>query len=225
MSNQTDVERQKRRERVKDFVLRGVTNLNQISAALGVGYQAIKNDVEFILENWVRDSIKTSRRKAAKLQEMWLFSAHESITAWERSKQQAETVTIDYLKRKCPDCKGTGFQQDQETWCESCKGDGTITSERINRRVTGQSGAPAHMANYQKALENVGKLSGVYSKETKVQNKSTLQVQINDNRQVNLSNAPAGLLLDAKAAMFRLLQSQESVQEEISVEANKENGK
>ena len=200
----------KRRLKVEEFMMRGLSDLHAIAARLGVSHVTIYQDQRWIREYWLKRDIKTSRIRQTYRIKQLEFAAYESITAWERSKQNAEEITTEYIPRACPDCKGNPGMKDgvegATEWCMTCDGNGKILTERMTKRVKGKSGDPAHMANYQSAIREIAKIEGHYPtvlRPKKLVNNQELHI----HQGIDLSKAPPELILRAREAMLQLQQS------------------
>lgn len=125
--------------------------------------QCLKRIRAIIQEDFREDTIADFERRIKQLEDV----QGKANLAWERSKENSEELRIQYVKVKCPDCKGTGMQEDGETWCEKCDGKGTVTDEVISRKVVGQAGDPRFLSLVNECTKEIARLKGHYPERGK----------------------------------------------------------
>ena len=200
----------KRRRRVEDYLLRGLTDQNSMSVALGVSQGTISLDVKEIHGRWLREEIKVSRLKRSRRVKQLEFAAQQAIDAWERSKQNAEEISTVYTPRKCADCKGTGIQDEiTGNWCLTCNGDGKVMTEVVTKKIRGQVGDAVQLRLFKECVVEAAKIEGSYVRKAAAKSNGE-GGSLGINIQLDLSKAPPDLLLQAKAAYLRLTESMES---------------
>jgi hypothetical protein len=205
------VEVRKRRQRIQEFILQGITDQSQLANILGVSVPTISKDQAFIRGEWLREDIKRISEERSLYIRRMLFGASQAYSAWERSKQNEETITTEYIRKTCPDCKGGGFElnikgEPSENWCSRCEGNGEIMLENVVRRVTGQAGDPSLLGEYRKFMEDAAKIRGVLPRERKGKQGLT-NIELHRHVNYDFSRASPELVLEAKRACLRLKES------------------
>lgn len=225
----------RRRRRVSDMLLRGVTSQEQMAARLGVSQPTIALDVRAIYLSWVEGDIKRAVEKRARRVRQLEFAASRSFDAFERSQQNAETVTTEYRQARCPDCRGTTWlngDPDTEEWCPTCKGDGTIIVEHVTRQVRGQAGDSSHLGNFWRIIAEIAKMEGCYPTQVNIRQKV-----VQKNQQFNIGAVAVGAVDYSRVPNEVLIQAMESLErlnqaagngsgngKVLGVENQKENG-
>jgi len=129
----------------------------------------LKRIKNILQEEFKEDSVADKERRIKQLEDVQA----KANLAWERSKQNSEELRIQYVKVKCPDCKGTGMQEDKETWCESCEGKGNVSEELLTRRVVGQAGEPRFLSLVNECIKEISRLNGLYPEKGKTGDKES----------------------------------------------------
>src|SRR3972149_6123985 len=149
-----------RRQRVRDMLLRNVP-ICEMAVRLGRVRPLISQDVKWIFDQWMRYDVRTTRKRAAKRVKQYEFAANQAMTAFERSQQNEETIRTSIVPRLCDDCKGTGFADGNEQWCDACEGIGKINVETVVRCVRGQAGDSSHLRAYIEAVKEAARIEGL----------------------------------------------------------------
>lgn len=200
------IAQRERRQKVATMLLRGITNHSVMAAAVGVAPCTVWSDVKHIRQNWLRDDCRMAKYEAALRVKQLEYGALKAMESYERSRQDSEEITTDYVPRKCIDCKGTGFIEGTTNWCLTCDSTGSVLVEHVVRKVKGQAGSAAHLAVYTKAISDIAKIKGCYPLNNQVTDNSIGKTVIQASM-VDYSKAPAELLLRAREACYLLTQS------------------
>ena len=134
-----------RRAKVRQDMLNGLTNQHALAVRHGVSQLTSHNDVKAILEEMNAEQKELGKQELVMTLHRLEDNIREATNAWERSKQSKEEIRIEYHKRKCNDCNGTGMEDgddNSEHWCVVCNGDGYKVEEQVTKKVTGQAGDP-----------------------------------------------------------------------------------
>lgn len=204
---QMQVEARKRRQRVRDYLLRGITSCAEISVALGIRQETIANDLHFIFESWMTQDIRATRKKRAYRVKQLEFAAHKAILSFERSRQDQEEYQTVATPVPCPECRGTGsVGPEGEEWCSTCDGSGRVLNEVVTHRVKGQAGDSSFLRTYIDSIKEIAKLEVLYprtsAKPVRVEGK-VLHAHVHGG--IDFSKVSAEAILEAKRAHARLL--------------------
>lgn len=195
----------KRRARVRDMMLKGVVHQDQMAARLGVCQATISKDIKWIFDTWLKDDIRTAKDKRNRRVRQLEMVVQMAIVSFERSRQDAEEITLTKVPRRCPDCKGSGMNGD-DNWCETCNGDGTIYAETETRRVKGQAGDSSFLGKFTEAVREMARIENLYPRGGAAARKiegRVLHAHIGLGN-LDLDKAPAELILNVKEAYSRL---------------------
>lgn len=206
-----------RRRAVRTDLLNGVVNRADLAARHGVSVPTISIDIKEILYAMRRQYEEEGRFESEFIQEKLNHVYQKATKAFERSQQEAEKIRTEYVKRRCPDCNGTGMEggdEDSEEWCERCEGGGIVVDEVVTREVRGQSGDANFLRVQIDCLKELSKLKGVYP-ITKREEKGIVNMNVIQIPGVDLSQVPSEKLLEA----MKVLQvASKSDQDVIDVE-------
>lgn len=194
-----------RRERVADMMLRCVPR-TQIAAALGITLMRVCQIEDQLMDEWLKEDITTARRKRARYVRQQKLGAFLALAAFERSRQDAETITTEYIPRKCPDCEDGMVGANLDQWCPRCKGEGQIIVEHISRKVTGQAGDSTFLANYRASIAEAAKMEGAYfrDKVSKKRERPLIEQHLHIQGGIDYSKLPDQLLLEAKRLCLQM---------------------
>lgn len=197
----------KRREKVAEYLTRGCENTMSIAAALGVAQSTIQNDIKAIELMWINRAISNIGKRRELHTQRILWAAFQASNAWERSKQNAEEISTEYIPKKCPECSGTGFEAGTENWCNNCKGKGEVLIEKVIRRIKGQVGDPQFLRLFKDLAETAAKWDGVVPAPTvKVDQRQGVFIEQNNttNQQINLEAIPSEKLLEIRSLFGKM---------------------
>ncbi len=146
----------KRRAKVRQDMLNGLTNQNALAVRYGVSQFTAHLDVHAILKEMNEEQKDLGKQELIMTLYRLEDNYNKASVAFERSKESKEEVRIEYQKRKCKDCDGTGMEdgnKDTNVWCVICKGDGYIIEEVVTRKVTGQAGDPRFLQERRECIK------------------------------------------------------------------------
>ena len=139
-----------RRAKVRQDMLNGLTNQSALAVRHGVSQFTAHLDVHAILAEMNEEQKELGKQEQIITLHRLEDNIREASNAWERSKENKEEVRIEYQKRKCKDCNGTGMENDNDdtndSWCTTCNGNGYYTEELVTRKQVGQAGDPRFLA-------------------------------------------------------------------------------
>jgi len=193
----------KRKWRVLEYALQGQVDPVRIGSAMGVPVPLIACDLRWVSKMLAqRDKQEIAELQAlhgARLQEL----GYKALVAFERSRQDEETVTTSFHNVTCKRCKGKGsLNGDEGEWCPDCDGNGYKTVERVRRKVRGQAGDPQFLKTAIDAFDKWAKLYQLYPQSLKVVQKDQRQVHIHN--ELNLDGVPEDAIIEARRAVLRL---------------------
>lgn len=198
------VNRAQRITRTRELKLHGHSD-NQIAAILGVTTESVRSYMKEIYQDWAaaEQQLEDKRRQII---EMLLNMTREAMTAWEKSK---------CVKKKCKDCKGSGMASKTE-WCITCNGDGYV----MERDLPGDT---SHLSTASlctvRAAKFMGLLVGLEPSPKQQQQFNLIYQAKGESR---FDNVPAEVLLDARSAFRRLLESANGQGKVVDVESKEE---
>ncbi len=186
-----------RRQQIRDMMLQGIYCQELIAARLGCSQPTVSNDIKAIFRLWIAEDIDTTHEEVLYRVKQLELGAHESYTAFQRSKQNTEHITTEYVKVMCPKCGGKGSNGKP---CVTCDGAGTVVQENVIRKLTGQAGDASHMSNYLRFVREAAKIKGLYQKPIK-----KVQHQHVHITNIDWERVPAEQLLRMKQECNQLL--------------------
>jgi len=174
-----------RRRKVRDDYLNGIWSQQELAIRHGVTIGTICTDLAVI-----RPELKIADPEEAKIhkdmQERRLNNIlANAVSGYQRSRQDAEEITIAYERRKCRSCNGTGWQDANEEsgeWCENCNGDGERVVEVMTRRVKGQAGDSSFLRTQLEVVKEINRINGNYPERTKKVEHKHVHAQIDLSR-------------------------------------------
>ena len=156
----------------KDYIEGTFHTQHDLAVRYGVSDTLISNclkKVRLVLdEEFAEEAVTDKNRRVKQLEDVQA----KANLAWERSKENAEELRIQYVKVECRDCKGKGMQEDGKTWCEMCEGKGKITEEIVSRKVVGQAGEPRFLSLVNECVKEISRLNGHYPDKRGLQKES-----------------------------------------------------
>jgi len=197
-SSERAIAHRKRLSALAKLYIAGVRDRSQLAAAFGVGLMVISNDLRELFDGWLKEDIRSIAKEKSIACRQMDFGALEAINAWERSKQNREVITTEYLPRNCPDCKGSGFVEDTEKWCPTCDGEGRITVENVTRKIEGQAGDSSLLSSYREFIKERAKIKGLYpdSESMKKGKSQPNTIELHANARIDFSKASPEILLE-----------------------------
>lgn len=151
----------RRRRRIGEMLLRGISNQDEMASAFDVDAKTIKKDVQYIHEKWLSegvDDLDTRRRIRVKQLDSLMTLA---INAFERSKKPKRESYIEQRPCDNPKCRSGLVQTDSgQTECGRCHGQEWYTVER--EKVSQSGGDPAYLAVARAAVVEAARIEGVY---------------------------------------------------------------
>jgi len=169
INRKLSIQREKRLVRVDEYRCQGITDCRQIGVMEGVSHVTISKDQRELdrryREATTRGSVKRRRLAVRRIE----YVAQKAMVSYERSKQNEEQITTQYVNEECKVCKGTGMREGTDEWCDECKGKGIVEKEIVTKKVRGQAGDAAHLRITLDCFREVAKLQGLYleDKESK----------------------------------------------------------
>jgi hypothetical protein len=218
------IEVRKRREKVKGFLLKGVSNQSEMSAALNVSPATICKDVQEIMEEWRDEDTKEYRVKRAQRIKQLELSAQRAINAFDRSRNDSEEVQVLYTPQSCKKCNATGLDRKTKRACEACNGEGIVNVETIKRTTKGQAGDSTFLKVFNDSIKEIAKLEGLYAKvkQPKVAVSKVEGAVIHAHVAARMDGVPAEVLLEAREAYEKLLEHSDPEEESIEGEVIEE---
>jgi hypothetical protein len=203
---QREVERQKNLAQLEKRLLSGVTNQTELAAAFGVCRETIKRWIADIEQDWLQNE-----RHDVQLERTFRIRQIEAIAvkalnSYERSKQDAESVTMH--QEHCPQCRGRGTVglADQKQACVHCNGTGKVTIETT--KVVGQAGDPAFLKLAKECFVECARLRGVYPATARVGHLVKASQEVGGEAMELIEeyyvDAPADMIINAKAMLEEL---------------------
>ena len=142
-TKRTPIQRERDLLEISGLYLRGITQA-EIASQLGVSQQQVSYDLKILQRRWLAESVaKIDERKARELAKVDRLE-REYWEAWERSKLDAETVTLEKL----------GALKD---------GQGQIVGTKVKevKKREGQSGNPSFLAGVQWCIDKRCEILGL----------------------------------------------------------------
>ncbi len=173
-----------RRRRVEKDYIGGLVSVTELAIRYGVSLSTISNDLKAIFNNWkeayeqIEELSKPTDRTHAvlALTEVYRLAGE----GFKRSQQNRQEVKTEYRKVKCEDCKGTGWEDGEESskkWCKTCDGDGEKNQEIVTIRETGQAGDSSFLRVANDSIREIARLKALYpQKERSGNNQIDLNV-------------------------------------------------
>ena len=230
MKEEKDLEAEKRRRRVEEMILHGVSNRSQMAAAFGVSPDTIENDIIFIRANWLEQNKATAQENAAKRILQLEHIAHLALLSFERSRQDKTERTI--VEKACdnPLCK-EGIIMDnisgKNSECPRCLGTCKVSVETV--KVSGQAGDSSFLNAAKACVSECARIEGVYPNHTNILQKFTkTETKIHESEdgqkivqtiQELYVQAPDDEVVNALAMLERLRESAKTKVLESSAEA------
>src|SRR3990172_1072214 len=132
----SESERERDRLIVSSLYVQGWTQ-GEIAIELGISRQTVNSDVKYLLGEWK----KQRNGLVDEFEGKYRYIHHEAITAWHRSKEDAEITTQEMI--------------------DAGEGGGIGQRLKASTRKEGQSGNPALLAQAQAALKAIREMFGV----------------------------------------------------------------
>ena len=201
------IEKRRRKLSIAALMLRGVYDVPQIASAVGIGPMPVRSLMREVFDEWVRHDARFMHEQIALASRQYSFCAAEAINGWERSKQNEEQITTEYIAKECSSCKGSGFfPVGSNEWCPICDGNGMTTVEQVTRRVKGQAGDPALLANFRECIKERAKLLDLYPQRSYAKwVKEGGGPALGDRaRQIDWSKVSKETVMDVRRAILRL---------------------
>ena len=196
------MEKQARRNVVRQDMLNGMTNQNNLAARHGVGQATIHHDIKAILIQMKEEDEERAMAQRSiaigRLEDV----VREATVAFEKSKQNKEEVRIEYKKRICNDCDGTGMEDGNaisEKWCETCEGLGTTVQEHITKKVTGTAGDSSFLKEKREAVKQQAYILGLIQKGDR-----HIHEHAGDTTVINVENISPDKILEAMQVLENL---------------------
>lgn len=182
---------------IRQMLLKGMTSRQEMADALGVSSVTVGNYIKKIEARWDRDDRMTFRQKKKRRLEQLCMAAQKAMASYERSRQDEEEITTNYVQRKCKKCDD-GLLENGD-WCEACDGKGKVTSEVVSRRVRGKAGDSGHLRVFLEAVEKMIKLENLYpARKEQLDVRGKIGVV---SASLDFSQAPPEVILEAKRAV------------------------
>ena len=198
------VQAAERRKRIAEDWINGLRQQNALAVRHGVSEATISLDLRKIFDNWRKEDEMIAECKVDLPAVLRVFDEVQRLAmdGFKRSQQNREKVRVEYKRIKCPECKGTGWQDGDpatEEWCGECDGDGEKTVEDITREYTGQAGDPTFLRVVSDAVREQSKLKGLYPE--KKQEPPMINVFTSN---IDITQATAEQVLEAKILMAKV---------------------
>jgi hypothetical protein len=149
-------------QRIEKMLLRGITSVEDMAAALSVNSGRIRKAIKIIHVRWQEtesDDATVERRLRVRQLDGVVQMA---INAFEKSTVEMKEVIVS--KRRCYQCKGQGTYLPRngvkKLVCSNCGGEGH-TEDRIEK-TRGLAGDPAFLNIAKSAISEAAKLQGLY---------------------------------------------------------------
>lgn len=152
------LEGERRRQRVEEMLLHGMTNPRQMSVALGVHPNTISKDVKLIRSSWLNKNQEQAQAKAAvriKQLEAVMMAAWAS---YERSRQDEIEITERYCDNGCNHGLIKDKVSGKQIECPKCKGDGYVQTKKIR----GQAGDCSFLLAIKACIVEISRIEGIY---------------------------------------------------------------
>jgi len=203
-TKQLSIRVMKRRNRIREMLLRGVSNQQEIAAAFGVSQPLVSKDIKAIMEEWREEEKGKGIQKRDKRIKQLEMAAKEAFDSWIKSKESKEEVSTTYTPKKCTTCYGKGKIKDTGDTCSKCNGSGEIVEEIVRRSVSGSPGDPSFLRTFNDCIKEMAKLEGLYVKKKHVSGRVEATLTHKLVQGGSLEGVPNEVLLEARAAYAQL---------------------
>lgn len=146
--------------RTEELISQGCTRPAQIAELLGVSRATARKYIQKVLDGFTaaqEDSMKVrSKRAIARYEQL----AYAALQAFARSQENEEELTSSIKEVVCPNCNGTGADNE----CEVCDGEGKVKTEVISKRVKGKAGDSSFLNVARLCFTDIAKIEGTIQK-------------------------------------------------------------
>lgn len=219
--------RQQRMAREWDLWTRGCTNKSQIAASMGVAVSTVTRDIDCMQAEALRQGGVSREKQRALRVEQLMAVCYEARNGFDRSRQDSQEYSS--VKKTCERCAGmkTVIVLDEATNldtpvdCPTCEGTGSVSIETV--KTKGQAGDPSFLRTAQTCITEAAKLDGLYEpRDDPGVGVSHRTAILNIHNEINVADggsnpfklAPPEMILEAKAAMARLVEAARDAAEE-----------
>lgn len=150
----------RRRRRVEEMRLRGISNPSTLAIAFGVAEEEIHQDLKAIKKDWLKNFRKDIEEKAATRTSQVEAILVMCLNAFDRSRKDKEEIS--YSQKTCdhPKCvHGIIKGDDGNEECPKCLGSGII--EVQTRKVSGQAGDPRFLTAATHCIMECARIEGL----------------------------------------------------------------
>ena len=197
---------EERTARVEEMLLQGHA-YSHIAGRLGISKGSVANHARKIEQRYREENaakLGPMRDRQIKRLE---YAMQKAIESYFRSRQDVIQLTTTYTPRACRACRGTGMKPGSDRWCEDCSGDGTTMEEVVTRTVRGQAGDSSFLREYRECVRELSRLLGLNPpkkpRRVAVEGK-VVHAHLHGGR-IDLSGASSETVLEAKAALDKLM--------------------
>ena len=155
-----------RQDSLREKILRGVTNQNQLAVAYGVTQKTISLDMRDIYEQIKSESLKDFETEKAFRIKQFTYLGILALNEYDKSKQDIEEKAL--VTKSCTNCFGQKQIEDNPgifTECGTCKGTGKIKSEETIR-IKQQTGDPAYLRIFHEVTKEISRIQGIYPRNS-----------------------------------------------------------
>jgi len=201
-----DRERLEIQRKIYKLYISGVKRQNDIAARVGVCQATVSKYLQEIFKEF-RENLGQSLEDERNVRIRELDEDRmKALDGYERSKKNAEKITITYGKKTCPDCED-GMLEDG-SWCTTCGGEGELQTETQIREIKGQVGDIQHLRHASWCSAEAARISGLHRHDLDKQKKEgTVEQHLHFHQhdaKINLEGATEDQLLNLLAAMEAL---------------------
>lgn len=196
------------------MIVAGVTDRNQIKAALNVTEPTLQKDLTWIYEQWNEQD----RERAAVLKnlrtEQLEDTMRKAMVGYTRSTEEQKEVAVTTVPERCGICHGLGTIGEDHDWCEHCEGSGKVMVE--SNKVTSKTkpGDVGFLSEARKCIQELIKMEGHHAPKAAVVAVDITEQKIHTHKIAGQA-IPADLLLDAMEVLTKI----ENAQKKAAIEA------
>ena len=209
---QRRIEYERNLRRLEKLLLNGCTNQYELAATFDVAVPTIRRWTAKIEKDWLETDHPDAKLERTFRTRQLDNLIQTAVAAFERSRQDEESVTYHY--EKCMVCNGKTEVRDPDDPggkmpCEHCQATGHI--EVATRKIKGQPGDPAFLNVIKSCIVEAARIKGLYpagqankSMKELIQNADDVGGEVSDTIEALYVKAPKEDLIKAMAMLDEL---------------------
>lgn len=134
--------------------------VSQISKEMGLSAHRTKSLMRMVQKRWAGESPEELEAKRATAMRRLENVASHALEAFEKSREDKVSITIQKRPETCKACGGTGADGE----CPVCEGSGKVVHEIITKDRVGQAGDSSMLQVARQCWEGIAKLQGLQPK-------------------------------------------------------------